>query len=195
MTALDDLYHLPTEIKAAWHEAQAFPDRAAAILRDLKIKARDTHEQIENEIHDLRRQVEQAGLSATREIVRYEARTRTLLAELATATLADSLDPHGFYVYCLWGDSDARPLYVGQSSNLLGRLGSHLNDRRKRHLIKRVTLIKCTAYGHMMATEARLIAHYQPPLNTVGIDNELSPELRGLAAASGLDDLPERVAS
>lgn len=43
----------------------------------------------------------------------------------STGTLTFVLDPRGHYVYVAWGADEARPLYIGKSSNVLNRLGQH----------------------------------------------------------------------
>jgi hypothetical protein len=73
--------------------------------------------------------------------------------------------PHGAFVYLLWGEDENTPLYVGQSQNVLSRLGRHLQEQRKRSLVKRVDLIRCSSKKHMQMTEIRLIWQYKPPLN------------------------------
>ena len=52
-----------------------------------------------------------------------------------------SFNPHGYFVFCRWGDDADCPTYVGKSTNLLGRLGSHSIDKRAQ--IRRVTLLRC----------------------------------------------------
>lgn len=105
---------------------------------------------------------------------RTERGVRAALTQVHLEALADSFDPHGFFVYCLWGVALDRPLYVGCSSNVLSRLGSHLSDRGKRDLVRRVTITRCATRVVMMRTERRLIAELQPTLNIVGV----SPRVR-----------------
>ena len=80
-----------------------------------------------------------------------------------------TFDPHGYFVYLLWGDSEDTPLYVGQSTNILGRLGQHMQAPDRRHRVRRVQVLRCRGKADMDRTERRLIACYQPPLNIVGI--------------------------
>lgn len=77
--------------------------------------------------------------------------------------------PQGFFVYCLWGDDTTSPLYVGQSGNLLARLGHHFGDRTKCSTIRRVTLIRCATKQLMDSTETRLIKRHNPPWNSIGV--------------------------
>jgi hypothetical protein len=77
-------------------------------------------------------------------------------------------DPTGFFVYLLWGEDPETPLYVGKSTNILGRLGFHMNTA-KRDPTQRIQLVRCATAQDMDDTEARLIGHYRPPLNVMGI--------------------------
>lgn len=98
-----------------------------------------------------------------------EARVdRALLCMSATA-LAESFDPRGYFVYCLWGADDDRPLYVGLSTNVLARLGQHMSNRERRYGVQRVSLIKCKSHAQMESTESRLIGEYQPIWNVIGV--------------------------
>lgn len=92
-----------------------------------------------------------------------------IAAERSTGFLTD---PRGFFVYCLWGDHPTCPLYVGQSANVLNRLGAHFGDREKVLAIRRVSLIRCASVVLMLATERKLIRRYQPPWNAMGILRE-----------------------
>jgi len=78
---------------------------------------------------------------------------------------AGGFNPNGHFVYLLWGTSDDRPLYIGRSSNVLARLGSHMNNPARRHRIARVTLIRCFSAEVAAETEAHLIDVYQCELN------------------------------
>jgi len=92
---------------------------------------------------------------------------RTLRRELGPDAAVDvgSVNPNGHFVYLLWGTSDDRPLYVGRSSNVLARVGSHMNDPKRRHRIARVTLVRCLTAAVAAETEARLIDLYDCELN------------------------------
>jgi hypothetical protein len=78
-------------------------------------------------------------------------------------------DPHGLYVYLLWGNDPDRPVYVGQSSNILARLGDHMRDATKRSIVKRVQVVNCEDKAKMDELEASLILAYQPVLNIRGL--------------------------
>lgn len=86
-------------------------------------------------------------------------------ARIAADAIRDGMDPRGYFVYLLWGHDPDVPLYVGQSTNLFGRLGSHLNDHDKRDHIIKVGIIRCADGMSMCETETRLIGLYKPPWN------------------------------
>lgn len=88
------------------------------------------------------------------------------LEGVASLTVDDHLDPHGYFVYVLWGEDD-RPLYVGQSSNVVARIGHHMADQGKREATKVIQLIRCPDREKMTELERRLIGEYRPPHNTV----------------------------
>lgn len=92
--------------------------------------------------------------------------TRSALNGLSRVQIDDCLDPHGYYVYILWGETE--PIYVGQSSNVLNRLGSHMGDPEKRAATKRIQLIRCDDREKMLETELHLIGEYRPILNVNG---------------------------
>jgi excinuclease UvrABC nuclease subunit len=77
-----------------------------------------------------------------------------------------AINPHGFNVYILLTGLDV--LYVGQSTNILARLGSHLSDPSKRSAVTSVRIISCKTKREMDQLEMSLIGFYQPPLNIRG---------------------------
>ena len=89
--------------------------------------------------------------------------------------LNDRFNPHGFFVYLLWGTDENTPIYVGQSSNVLSRLGSHLGNREKRQLTRHVQIMRCANKSAMDRTEGALIRRYQPPLNVIGVGDRIPP--------------------
>ncbi|MGH2690315.1 MAG: hypothetical protein ACRDKW_16135 [Actinomycetota bacterium] len=99
-------------------------------------------------------------------------RRRVLRAQLGdrAEVEVDDLNPHGFYVYVLWPASDDRPLYIGSSTNVLARVGTHVVNPERRPRITRITLIKCFSAADMSDTEGRLIQFYEPELNLLGPD-------------------------
>uniref|UniRef100_A1UJS0 Excinuclease ABC, C subunit domain protein n=2 Tax=unclassified Mycobacterium TaxID=2642494 RepID=A1UJS0_MYCSK len=98
---------------------------------------------------------------------RVEQIKRSMTINVVAEHLDEFFNPHGGFVYLLWGEDPNTPLYVGQSTNILSRLGAHMGDKTKRALVKRVQLIRCST-EKLADTEWRLIQHYQPPLNVVG---------------------------
>jgi hypothetical protein len=87
----------------------------------------------------------------------------------------DDFDPRGFFVYLLRGD-EGQVLYVGQSTNILGRLGAHLGDSDKHAHVRRVSLIRCLDAATMNTTEWQLIRRHQPPWNIVGVANPVASD-------------------
>jgi len=83
--------------------------------------------------------------------------------------LSSSFDPHGWFVYLLQGASGA-PLYVGRSANVLGRLGDHMRDPRRREQIKTVAVFRQFSQQEMEQTEAELIRLHEPPWNKAGLE-------------------------
>jgi hypothetical protein len=73
----------------------------------------------------------------------------------------------GFFVYTLHGGK-GEVLYVGQSTNVLSRLGNHLGETKKRNEVHHVSLIKCDSKLTMNQLEARMIKLEQPPWNRNG---------------------------
>ncbi|MGH3644371.1 MAG: hypothetical protein ACRDUX_35735 [Mycobacterium sp.] len=87
-------------------------------------------------------------------------------ASIVAASIGESFDPRGCFVYILWGDDPERPVYVGKSTNVLSRLGSHMQpSSAKGGLVRRVQLMRCRDRPTMDRTEVRLIHQYRPLLN------------------------------
>lgn len=80
-------------------------------------------------------------------------------------SIESAIERGDFYVYCLWGDDEDRPLYVGQSEHLHQRLADHAYAMDRRADTRWVTVLRCATVAEMMALEKRLIVQYQPPLN------------------------------
>jgi excinuclease UvrABC nuclease subunit len=82
-------------------------------------------------------------------------------------------NPHGCFVYFLM-DKKGETLYVGTSTNILARLGSHMGDSHKRG---RVGAVSVMAYGpvnkenrgRMLFAERMFIGLHQPPWNIIGV--------------------------
>jgi hypothetical protein len=89
--------------------------------------------------------------------------------ELTGDDWTDLPDFTGYHVYALYGADPNTPLYIGQSTNVLSRLGSHIGDPAKRAHVTRVAVKRCRSKFDMDATEQRLIAQYCPPWNTASL--------------------------
>lgn len=100
---------------------------------------------------------------------RVEQARRVILGRFVNEGVADSFDPRGYFVYLLWGDDEVTPIYVGQSRNVLSRVGTHMQARDRAHLVRRVQFIRCATNRAMLRLEMDLIKQYRPPLNVVGI--------------------------
>lgn len=93
--------------------------------------------------------------------------------------ISDSFDPHGYFVYLLWGGPHLQsPLYVGMSTNIFGRLGTHLYDKRKHSYVTSVQLIRCESEPVMRKLELKLIRKYRPAWNIKGVERGSAPRLR-----------------
>jgi len=172
--------------RTAWLEAQTNPDRAEEILEGWAREVRHLTTIAGLHLSAAVEQGKKRGNAAEAAKIDAERRIRNGLHVVATSVLGDGFNPHGYYVYCLWGQDEEKPLYVGQSTNILSRLGSHLGDGRKRREVRRVSLIVCKGPRHMTTTEKRLIKHYQPEWNSVGIERKrrsASVDARSAAAA------------
>lgn len=75
-------------------------------------------------------------------------------------------DPHGFYIYFL-RDHDDRIAYVGMSTNVLRRIGQHVE--RRRAAIRRITTVACPDEPTMRRMETRAIREHRPEWNIAGI--------------------------
>jgi hypothetical protein len=96
---------------------------------------------------------------------RNEERAGQDMASVLSTGIGESFEPHGCFVYILWGDDPERPVYVGKSTNILTRLGSHMGEATKRRLTTRIELLRCNGTPVMDRTEIRLIRQYRPLLN------------------------------
>jgi hypothetical protein len=119
------------------------------------------------------RKIEQLRLEAAEATAAARAEAQRSIEGVAEVDLGD-FDPHGWFVYQLWGDDPMTPLYVGQSQNILSRLGSHMGVSSKRAKVKRVRLTRCATKQEMAALEKRLIRKYNPPGNSAGVERRIS---------------------
>lgn len=81
----------------------------------------------------------------------------------------DVFDPNGHFVYLLWGNNPNTPLYVGRSTNVFSRVGTHMDNPRRRRSIQGVQFIRCRNADTMVNLEWTLILKFQPPWNIQGI--------------------------
>lgn len=165
----DDLRTLPLLVKAAWFEAQALPGAADEVFDRMSREVRRIAGVAIMHLRQTSAEAEKRWNAAEKATFAAERRIGRALAGIAGGQLGDAFDPRGNFVYCLWGSDTDIPLYVGMSTNILARLGTHLNDAEKRRRVERVTLIRCKTDRQMRQAEVRLIGEYQPPLNVVGI--------------------------
>lgn len=169
----DNLPLLGIHVRAEWYRAQAFPGQSDQILASLseqiRILAKTVESQLKARIAAADETVAASEHQANRALARAERQLAEGLAGIATEVIGESFDPHGCFVYLLWGRDDQKPLYVGKSTNVLARLGTHMSTPEKRAKTTRTMLIRCASEQQMDATERRLIAKYQPPMNTQGI--------------------------
>jgi predicted GIY-YIG superfamily endonuclease len=96
------------------------------------------------------------------------------VAELAQELASGHFDPRGYFVYLLYADGSDTPFYVGQSRNLLGRLGTHIYTYGAR--IARLGVIRCETRSDQARTEAALIREHQPAENIIGVRPRRSPD-------------------
>lgn len=160
------------------------PDGLRSVADSLGRIADQVAEGVEIDPEDLRLQLRVAaahavGAASQLEIKesaqqKADARATRSVHRLMSVDLDAGFNPHGFFVYVLWGADDVTPLYVGQSKNVLGRLGSHLESASKREKIERVTLVRCPTAAAMAKTELRMIRHYRPPWNRYGLETRPS---------------------
>lgn len=96
---------------------------------------------------------------------------REAMRGFASATFCDGdvFNPNGFFVYLLWGANPERPLYVGQSTNVFSRVGTHMDNPRRRPSIRDVQFIRCHNAVTMMELESALILKFDPPWNIKGV--------------------------
>lgn len=111
---------------------------------------------------------DQLHASYESQLAKRDRQLQKLLTGVRSASLRAAFDPHGWFVYFLWGD-DERPLYIGRSSNVLARLGAHLSHPEKRPAVRGVSMRRCDTEQVMIDLEEALIRRYRPPWNTLGI--------------------------
>jgi hypothetical protein len=107
------------------------------------------------------------GLRAQRRAASLLGKRRRVEPGDAIRSVASELfDPNGFFVYLLWGDDPDRPIYVGQSRDVLSRMGTGT----RRFAVKNVQWIRRESKEAMDELERSLIRLYQPPENKIMYD-------------------------
>lgn len=146
-----------------------------ALARDCEIGDTPTWQELDQALKNLDlhlagalQRLERQESAEQKAAERYERRFQRLSEGFVADSIEGSFDPDGFFVYQLIA-ANGEVLYVGQSGNILSRLGSHMTDRKKRRRTKRVALIRCPSIDQMLELEARLISQLQPVWNVRGI--------------------------
>lgn len=94
--------------------------------------------------------------------------------------------PHGFYVYLLYG-ADGQARYVGQSTNIMSRVGSHMGAKWKREETATIKIIKCASESQMMRLEAILIRQILPAWNLAGLPYSVMWDRKKLRATQPVE--------
>lgn len=92
------------------------------------------------------------------------------------------IDVGGYCVYSLWGASTARPFYVGMTSRLFGRLGSHMTNPTVRRRLRYVLVEHVESREAAAALERELIEKYHPLFN---LQHNTLPRRRPLNPSDG----------
>lgn len=93
----------------------------------------------------------------------------------------------GFFVYALFtAEQGEEPAYIGQSTNVLGRVGNHLRNPERAPLITRIAVLPCSSKAEMAKLERSLIAQYCPPWNLVSLPRDVLTERLRLRDAARL---------
>lgn len=146
------------EVRALIHDTAAKPDKAEEFAHRATALLAEVDAAYNTETQTLRNQVAALGRSV-------EILDRTVDQRLHRQAIdpGKRIPVAGWFVYVLWeGD---KPLYVGQSRNVLARLGSHASDPMKRYRMTDITLNAFESEREMVEAEARLIKELQPELN------------------------------
>lgn len=152
-------------------EVEQVMEHLEPAILEIEASANRQLDKLQSRIKDLQEQLrwkerECAALDRTRR------RSEADAAAAAVTTSRSPLEnPWGFYVYYLWGDGDLL-LYVGKSTNLLNRLGSHIGDPRKRRAIARITVVEHPDEDAMARAEGCAIRELRPQWNVMGVRDE-----------------------
>jgi hypothetical protein len=184
--------HLDTAVSRsaeAWAEAAERSEAITALMRRLNDEIRERSFNAKSELaaaeEKARRAMEVARLADERRKASWsfargqiaaaerraeEARHRAdgFAAQVAnshTSSLSLDVDPFGFYVYCLWAEGENSPFYVGQSRNIFGRLGQHVQRFGRR--LARVTVTACPDEEAARRIEGELIRQFRPVENII----------------------------
>ena len=99
-----------------------------------------------------------------------EQRDAKSIAGIIEASDRTWINPHSAYVYLLWGTGRERPLCAAGSQNVMARLGEYMRSPERANRIRRIQLLGCQNRVRMLSLERRLVEHYQPPWNHLGIE-------------------------
>lgn len=141
-----------TELKSLVRLAYILADGGGEYIKGLFERLDYRDDIVERHYHIVREVAEEATQKALDGVTRVE--------------IDDCIDPHGYYVYILWDDTE--PIYVGQSANVLNRLGAHMGDSGKRADTRRVQLVRCDSREKALEAELTLIEMHRPRLNIQG---------------------------
>ena len=144
---------------------------------------------IESELVELRRSIEHAVRSATSLQEHYAQlahATSVILGKLVIdgCAVVDNANRiparRGFFVYLLFREESDAPFYIGQTTNLFGRLGSHATSKDKQ--FTSFTFVEVDSALAMDELEAQLIRRHKatlinrlfpvPPSERFGLDSE-----------------------
>jgi predicted GIY-YIG superfamily endonuclease len=129
-------------------------------------------ESVINDAEDTINELTAELAEARAEIEELRARDATSVVAGETSPSQYSLDTRGWFVYVLHGQTLDDVIYVGLSTNVLARVGTHMGSRDRRHLIERVTFIRCASKEEMRRREYELIRRLRPRLNILGVPFE-----------------------
>lgn len=128
-------------------------------------------------INDAEARAQQAEVRAERadereanRSLRARQQVAAAIAETHSSCLIDGIfTVPDFAVYQLFGEDHDQPLYVGESTNVFSRIGTHLTDPRRRAAVRAISITACASLEKMHKLEAALIDKYQPAWNIKGV--------------------------
>lgn len=140
-------------------------------------KARSIRREIEELIHRVEAKKRELAFLTGRRSVRIRSLARETrhsvniaeVGDLAAAELLNVAQPwpiaRNVGVYLLIGERD-EILYIGQSTNVMARLGAHLRRTDVKARVTKAAILEVPTY-QLRGLEAALIARHKPPLNIV----------------------------